>query len=67
MEGKWESNNTREAETVLKWVNREGMSHGKMKMYFHSANYLIHSFENSGSILNPSTFLLEVPCNNKNE
>lgn len=66
VEGKWESNNTGEAEIVLKWVDREeGMSHGKMKMYFHSANYLIHLFENSGSILNPSTFLLEVPCNNK--
>lgn len=40
VEGKWESNNRGEAETVPKWVDREeGMSHGKMKMYFH-----FHSF-----------------------
>lgn len=66
VEGKWESSNREEAESVLKWVNGEGgMSHGKMKTYFHSANDMIHSFENSGSILNSSTFLLEVPCNNK--
>jgi len=56
VEGKWESNNTRETETVLKWVGREGMSHGKAKMYFHSENDLINPFENLGSILTQAPF-----------
>lgn len=42
-EGKWVSNNTWEAGTVLKWGSKEeGMSYGKVKMYFHSENDLIN-------------------------
>lgn len=61
VKGEWKSNDTREAAIVLKWGGRkEGMSHGKAKVYFHSENDLINPFENPGSILNLSTFLLEM-------
>ena len=64
--GKWENNNRKEAEIMFLWVSREAvMSQGKVKMYFHSENDMINLFDNPGSPINSSTFLLEVPCNNK--